>query len=169
MKTMTIRHMADAPSERRRRSLKALVGSGDKIMLFLLPFLVIAVGLGYLYPSASAVPEMSLAVRAFVWAALAIGVTMWLWSVALILAKVPKGELITSGPFALVKHPLYTAVSLLVIPAVGLLLGSWLGLVIGVPMYVGARRYAPAEEKDLARTFGAEWYGYCERVKIPWL
>ena len=27
----------------------------------------------------------------------------------LILARVPRGELVTTGPFALVKHPLYTA------------------------------------------------------------
>jgi Isoprenylcysteine carboxyl methyltransferase (ICMT) family. len=44
------------------------------------------------------------------------GVTIWIWSVVLILTKVPRGELITSGPYALVKHPIYTGVALLVLP-----------------------------------------------------
>ena len=97
------------------------------------------------------------------------GVGTWLWSVVLILTHVPRGELITSGPSALVKHPLYTAVALLVIPAIGFLLNSWLGLVTGVVMYLASRRYAPAEERELAETFGAQWDEYSARVKMPWL
>ena len=41
--------------------------------------------------------------------------------------KVPRGELITTGPFALVRHPLYTGVALLVLLGVlaGVLAGAW--------------------------------------------
>lgn len=97
------------------------------------------------------------------------GVGTWGWSVALILAKVPRGELITSGPFALVKHPLYSAVALLVLPATGFLRNTWLGAAVGLVMYAASRRYAPEEEADLARRFGAEWEAYRRRVKLPWL
>ena len=81
----------------------------------------------------------------------------------------PKGHLITTGPFALVKHPLYTSVSLLVLPSIGFLLDSWLGALIGIVMYVATRRFAPAEEEALSARFGARWDDYRATVKIPWL
>ena len=33
----------------------------------------------------------------------------------------------------------------------------------------GCRLYAPAEDKILARVFGAEWEAYRARVLVPWL
>ena len=97
------------------------------------------------------------------------GVTMWIWSVVLILAEVPKLKLITSGPYSLVKHPLYTAVALLVLPWIGLLLNTWLGVLIGIVLYVASRIFAPEEERTLSTAFGPAWDEYCTDVKIPWL
>jgi protein-S-isoprenylcysteine O-methyltransferase Ste14 len=97
------------------------------------------------------------------------GIVLWIWSVVLILTKVPRAELIATGPFALVKHPLYSFVPLLVLPWVGFLLDSWLGAVLGVVMYVASRRYAPLEEAELAETFGTRWDDYCGELWIPWL
>ena len=150
-------------------NIKALVGAGDRIVKPVLPFLVIGVALNVLYPSVFGVggPLPALKVAALV--ALVPGVVGWLWSVVLILTRVPKHELITGGPFALVKHPLYTAVSLLVVPAIGILLNSWLGVVIGLVMYLASRRYAPGEEETLSREFGDEWDRYATGVLAPWL
>ena len=102
-------------------------------------------------------------------AALVGGVTVWIWSVVLILTRVPRGELITSGPYALVRHPLYTGVALLVLPWAGFLLDTWLGALIGVVLYLGSRLFAPEEEEELSETFGARWHEYRRTVKIPWL
>ena len=33
----------------------------------------------------------------------------------------------------------------------------------------GSRRFAPAEEAELAAAFGARWDAYSGSVKIPWL
>jgi protein-S-isoprenylcysteine O-methyltransferase Ste14 len=150
-------------------SVKTLVGSGDAIGRLVLPFLVVGVVLNILYPSAFSVGGPPYALRWLSIAVLIVGITVWAWSVVLILTKVPKHELITSGPFSLAKHPLYTGVSLLVIPWLGFLLDTWLGVVIGIVMYIGSRRYAPAEEKVLAETFGVDWDEYCGSVKMPWL
>ena len=68
-----------------------------------------------------------------------------------------------------VKHPLYTAVALLVLPWIGFLLNTWLGALIGIVLYVGSRIYAPAEEASLSETFGAKWDEYSSTVKMPWL
>jgi protein-S-isoprenylcysteine O-methyltransferase Ste14 len=97
------------------------------------------------------------------------GVVIWLWSVVLILTRVPQKKLITTGPYSLLKHPLYTAVGLLVLPWLGFLLNTWLGLVIGIVLYIASRMFAPAEEEGLAKTFGTSWDEYSHAVKIPWL
>jgi protein-S-isoprenylcysteine O-methyltransferase Ste14 len=149
--------------------LRQLVGSGDRIMLLVLPILVVGVILNVLFPSFFAVggPPALLIVISVV--ALIPGIAIWAWSVVLILTRVPKKQLITDGPYALVKHPLYTAVAFLVLPSIGFLLNTWLGIVIGAALYVGSRLYSPREEELLAQAFGAAWDEYCRKVKIPWL
>jgi Putative protein-S-isoprenylcysteine methyltransferase len=149
--------------------LKELVGSGDKIALLMLPFVVVGLVLNIAFGSVFDIGGPSDVVRVISIVVLILGITIWLWSVVLILMKVPRGELITTGPFALVRHPLYTSVALLVLPWLGLLLNSWLGVVIGIVMYVGARMYAPREEAVLAETFGTAWDDYRTTVRIPWL
>jgi protein-S-isoprenylcysteine O-methyltransferase Ste14 len=150
-------------------NLKELVGSGDRIALFAAPFVVVGVTLNVLHRSWFTVggpPSVMLVVSIVV---SAVGVVIWAWAVALILLRVPQGELITTGPFALMKHPIYTAAALLVLPWVGFLLDSWLGALVGLAFYAGSRRIAPAEEVELAQRFGPAWTAYTHTVKLPWL
>lgn len=156
-------------SFRRPRLLKVLVGSGDKIGLLTLPFLLVGLFLNIVYPSVFSVGGPSAALRAVSVIVLIPGLTVWVWSAALILRKVPRGELITNGPYSIVKHPLYTSVGLLVLPWIGFIFNTWLGAVIGIILYIGSRIFAPAEEAELSKTFGAAWDEYCSTVKIPWL
>ena len=159
-----------APNPPARRSrLRSLIGSGDRIVLFTLPIVVVALLLWAIDPSRFAIDGSSPAVRVITLVVLAVGVVGWAWSAVLILTKVPRNELITTGPFAIVKHPLYTSVGLLVLPSIGVLLGTWLGVVSGVALYVGVRLFAPAEERDLHGAFGARWEAYERRVVVPWL
>jgi protein-S-isoprenylcysteine O-methyltransferase Ste14 len=150
-------------------NVKALVGSGDRIGALALPFLVIGVVLNVLYPAVFAVGGPPLALSVVSAVMLVPGITVWIWSVVLILIKVPRHELITTGPFALVRHPLYTGVGLLVLPWAGFLLNTWLGALLGVVLYIGSRLFAPAEETGLAQAFGAEWDEYAGKVMLPWL
>lgn len=160
---------AEPSTARPPLGLRALIGSGDRIGLFVLPFLVVGVALNIAFPAAFRVggPPPWLAVLSVV--LLAAGVIVWAWSVALILTRVRAGELVTTGPYAVAKHPLYTAVALLVLPWVGFLLDTWLGVVVGAALYVASRLFAPAEEADLARRFGPRWEAYRQRVRITWL
>ena len=149
--------------------LKALIGSGDKIALLTLPFVIVGLIATVTVPAVFDVGGPSALLRTISIVVLIPGVTIWIWSVVLILEKVPRGELITSGPYALMKHPIYTSVALLVLPWIGFLLDTWLGAVIGIVLYVASRTYAPAEEEALAATFGPAWDAYCATVKLPWL
>jgi protein-S-isoprenylcysteine O-methyltransferase Ste14 len=150
-------------------NLKALVGSGDRIGLVVLPFLVVGIGLNLAFPEIFAVGGPSEALRIVSIVLLVPGVTIWIWSAVLILREVPRGKLITSGPYALVKHPLYTAVALLVLPWAGFLLDTWLGAAIGLVLYAATRFFGPEEEAALSRTFGPRWDAYTRRVKLAWL
>jgi protein-S-isoprenylcysteine O-methyltransferase Ste14 len=150
-------------------NIRELVGSGDKVGLLTLPFLVVGVALNLAFPSffsAGGPPDL---LRWISIAVLVVGIAVWFWSAALILTKVPRHELITNGPYALVRHPLYTGVALLVVPWVGFLLNTWLGVVIGLVMYAGSRRFAPDEDATLARAFGPAWEQYRSHVMVPWL
>lgn len=160
-------HHLDAGGE--KKMLKTLVGSGDKIGLFTVPFLVVGLVLNILFPSIFSVGGPSTALKVISIIILIPGIIIWIWSVVLILTKVTRKELITNGPYALVKHPLYTGVSLLVLPWVGFLFNTWLGLLVGIVLYIGARLFASREEKNLALSFGSAWSDYSNKVLMPWL
>jgi len=88
---------------------------------------------------------------------------------------VPKADqgmdLVTTGPYRLVRHPIYLGFALLV-TGQGLAFGSWPALMIVlsgvVPTFVWRAR---AEEKLLSRTFGEPYAAYQQRTKmiIPYL
>lgn len=149
--------------------LRTLIGSGDRIGLFALPVIVVGLALNLAFPRLFAVGGPPDALRALSIVVLVAGVTIWIWSVVLILRHVPRGDLITTGPYRLVRHPLYAGASLLVLPWLGCLLDTWLGLAVGVVLYLGSRRYAPDEETQLSDTFGPDWAAYERSVKLPWL
>lgn len=150
-------------------NLNILVGNGRKIGLFTLPFLIVGLILNVLFPAFFSIggPSFDLALVSII--ILIPGIINWIWSVVLILTKIPRKELITTGPYALVKHPLYTGVALLVLPWIGILCNTWLGILIGVIVYIGSRLYAPEEEQILSKIFGEAWDDYCKKVKLPWL
>jgi protein-S-isoprenylcysteine O-methyltransferase Ste14 len=150
-------------------NVRALVGSGDRIGLFVLPVVVVGIGLNLLQPDWFRVGGPPAWLGWLSVAVLAVGVVGWAWSVLLILAMVPRHRLITSGPFAIARHPLYTSVALLVLPWLGFLLDTWIGVVIGLALYVASRLFSPAEEAGLAREFGPAWERYRTGVLLPWL
>lgn len=149
--------------------LKVLVGNGRKIGLFTLPFLVTGIILNIQFPEYFSVGGPSMAITWVSIILLVPGIIIWIWSVVLILTKIPRKLLIATGPYSLVKHPLYTGVALLVLPWIGILCNTWLGVFIGLIVYIASRIYSPEEEKILSKIFGAAWDEYCKKVKLPWL
>jgi len=147
---------------------KVLVGNGGKITLFTLPFLIIGLILNLVYPDFFKVGGSVLLIVISVIILIA-GIINWIWSIVLILTKVPRKELIITGPYSIVKHPLYTGMALLILPFLGFLLNTWIGVIFGIILYIGIKIYSPGEEELLAKYFGSAWNEYCNKVKIPWL
>lgn len=73
-------------------------------------------------------------------------------------------ELIATGPYALVRHPIYTAMLGMLI-ADGLVIGTWQGLLAGVAIYwIGTAMRTRREESLLRGVFGATYDDYARRV-----
>lgn len=159
-------HVAVRPSS---GTLGRLVGSGHKIGLAALPVVVVGLIANLVDPSLFRVGGPPPALRVASLLVLAVGIVVWVWSVVLILAEVPRGRLITTGPFAVVRHPLYTGVALLVLPWAGFLLDSWIGVLMGAALYACSRIFAPEEEAELAARFGERWADHEDDVWLPWL
>ena len=149
-------------------NIRALVGSGDRIGLVTLPFLVVGVVLNIAFPSLFTIggPPTWLGVLSVL--VLLVGVVNWAWCVY----SSDQGAASRANherPYAVVKHPLYTGAALLVLPWLGFLLNTRLGAAIGIVLYVASRMFAQAEEVELAQTFGGVWDAYTAEVKLPWL
>ncbi len=148
--------------------IKTLMGAGDLIIGFTLPFAVVGIIINMLSPHffRMNIGQSGIIVGIIL---LIIGVPIWLISVVQILVNVPRKRLITTGPFAVVLHPLYTSVALLVIPGVGFILNTWIGVGIGIILYIFSRLFSVKEEKELNDTFSNEYRLYRSKVLLPWL
>ena len=149
--------------------LKILVGNGRKIGLLTLPFLIVGIPLNIIFPEFFSVNDTSGLIFWISLLFLIVGFINWIWTVVLILTKIPRKQLITTGPYAIVKHPLYAGVAWLVLPWAGFMFNTWLGVVLGIVVYIGSRIFSPEEEKLLSRIFGVEWENYSKKVKLPWI
>lgn len=96
----------------------------------------------------------------FVWASATMGRN---WS---LVARTREDHvLVTRGPFALMRHPIYTALALVVI-ALAIALGHVAALVIALPVYaLGTWLRVRSEERLLHAMFGATYDAYAARVK----
>ncbi len=75
-------------------------------------------------------------------------------------------RLITNGPYAVVRHPMYLAVIIAFLGGL-LLFRTWTMLIFGLSM-LGLGRRAQLEERILAAEFGEEWEVYKQAVPA-WL
>lgn len=71
-------------------------------------------------------------------------------------------RLITRGPYAIVRHPMYVGVLLTGLGGL-LIYRTWTFMVV-VATFLGLIRRARREEQALAAEFGAAWEAYCRQV-----
>ena len=92
------------------------------------------------------------------------GVTIYVKALRNFNVDYKKGALATKGPFSVVRHPIYAAWILLIIPGFVLLFRSW--LLLGVPpvAYIAFRALIHEEDAHLQRTFGQSYLKYRFRV-----
>lgn len=91
------------------------------------------------------------------------------WVYASVYRIVPKQKLLTTGVYKIVRHPIYTGITLSFV-GIELLASSWLWvsmLFFCIPFYIQAKK----EEKLLVKHFGKKYKDYQQRTKmlIPWI
>lgn len=73
-------------------------------------------------------------------------------------------DLVESGPYAFVRHPIYASM-LLMLVATGLMMSNWIGLLIALVLYiVGTEIRVHVEERLLSSRFGDQFERYRRRV-----
>lgn len=92
------------------------------------------------------------------------GVLFFAWSVITIHRSFKKGTLITWGPFSIVRHPVYGAWIVLIMPGIALMYRSWILLVVPILMYSAFRLLINREEGYLRERFGTQYVDYKVRV-----
>jgi len=140
-------------------------GAGPRIGLFTLLYAVAAGAATLRWPAlftigAIAYPYLAAA------AAVLLLATVPLYVAAIVPLRKAYGEgrLVTGGAYAVCRHPLYAMWILLIMPAIALLLKSWLFFSTAVFMYVVARIEIRREEAYLEERFGRQYAEYKRRV-----
>ncbi|WP_265499994.1 methyltransferase family protein [Paracoccus beibuensis] len=135
--------------------------------VWLLAFIGLAWGCGRLLPAGPPI------LQPIGWALTAAGLALALWAAALMLQSRttvdPHGQpqaLVTTGPFALSRNPIYLA-DLLILLGAALALGAWLAapLLVWALARILAARFIRPEEARLAAAFPADFARYAARTR----
>jgi protein-S-isoprenylcysteine O-methyltransferase Ste14 len=141
-----------------------LVGQGGRILLVTAPALLAAVLAHLRAPGLVRLPIPGAVLTPIGVALMASGLVLWGAAVAQLLVGFPKGRLVTSGAYGVVRNPIYASVGLLVLPGLALVTATWGYLVPAATLCVAVEAFIGAEERDLLRVFGDEYRRYTERV-----
>jgi protein-S-isoprenylcysteine O-methyltransferase Ste14 len=107
------------------------------------------------------------------WAGVALGLAslgLWTWTQVLLgkewspqLQLRGEHHLVTSGPYAWVRHPLYTAMFGWAV-SVALVTANWVFVALAALSIVGMITRAPREEQMMLEQFGEEYKAYMQRT-----
>lgn len=96
---------------------------------------------------------------------MAAGIAMRLWSNGY---AIKMDKLTTSGPYALVRNPLYVGTGLIVLGAMVMFKLLWVGVIFFAFVALAYTRTIRSEEKMLADKFGAAYLDYRAKVPAMW-
>lgn len=119
----------------------------------------------YTWPEVCVVQAVPYGVaRPLGWALLLAGVALWAAGLVAVHRAYNSDRLVTSGAFALVRHPVYAAWITLMLPGIALLTRSWPALLVPVVIYVVFKRLIRTEDEYLTQRFGQAYLDYRSSV-----
>jgi protein-S-isoprenylcysteine O-methyltransferase Ste14 len=119
----------------------------------------------YLWPEVcllQSIPYMAFLVIGVI--LLAVGIPLWLAGVVAAMTAYNRDALMTSGVFGMVRHPIYSAWIVFVLPGVGLLCRSWPLLGATLVAYAVFKLTIRREDEYLEQRFGQAYRDYRSRV-----
>ena len=140
-------------------------GVGPRIIGSALLYAAAAVSATYRWPEYCIVPLLrSDVVTAIAVIMLAAGVAMWAVSAVTVMQAYNRDQLVTGRTFALVRHPVYSAAIVLMVPACALLTRSWPLLLTPVVAYTVFKLLIHREDEYLEQRYGQSYRDYRARV-----
>lgn len=88
------------------------------------------------------------------------GLIFYLSTARMLLKGIKETKLMTGGPYRICQNPLYATICLLIIPALSLLLNSWLIITSSIVGYILFRSFIKSEYTELEKFFGEEYLKY---------
>ncbi len=147
------------------KTTMTLGGIGPKLMLMCLPYIILALLVGYKYPEFLNIAYLeNLFARnvGLIW--LITGIVFWISSVIIFLQDFKTGKLITRGTFGLCRNPIYASMLIFIIPAFAIIFHSGLIASIALVFYLGFKISIHGENILLERTFGNDFENYRKSV-----
>lgn len=140
-------------------------GIGPRIVGAVLVCAIAAAGLSYEFPRVCLVPALrQSAVAAIAWALVVAGVAIWFAGAIVVMRAYDRDELVTTGVYSLVRHPMYAGWIVLILPGLVLLTTCWPLLAAPLAAYVIFKRSIRREDEYLAKRFGRSYLDYRGRV-----
>lgn len=142
-----------------------LFGCGPRLALVCLPYIILSLIIMIRYPEFLQLGFLNYPVYkvlGIVW--LGLGSLFWVYSAVYFLKYFKPGKLITRGPFALCRNPIYSSIIVFIIPALAIIFHSGLTFSIALVLYIGFKISIHGETIVLRRIFGAEYDIYEKSV-----
>jgi protein-S-isoprenylcysteine O-methyltransferase Ste14 len=140
-------------------------GCGPRLALLSLPYVILSLIVMCKYPEFFDLRFLdfsSAKIFGFIW--LGLGVIYWMYSAIFFLKHFKPGKLITQGPFALCRNPIYSSIIVFIIPSLSLIFHSGLTFSISLVLYIGFRISIHGEANVLRRIFGEDYEIYEKSV-----
>jgi protein-S-isoprenylcysteine O-methyltransferase Ste14 len=140
-------------------------GVGPKIMAPAIAYDIVAGIATHFWPNVFLIRSVSVSILVGAGIVLLIfGVPMWAIAIRTIVRAFKRGELVTSGVYGLVRHPIYSAWIVLIFPGIALLCRSWPMLLASLVAYIVFKVLIKREERYLEEQFGKAYLDYRGRV-----
>jgi protein-S-isoprenylcysteine O-methyltransferase Ste14 len=142
-----------------------LFGCGPKLALLSLPYVILSLIVMFKYPEFFDMRFLDFTwakVLGFVW--LGLGIIFWIYSAIFFLKHFKPGKLITNGPFALCRNPIYSSIIVFIIPSLAFIFHSGLTFSISLVLYIGFKISIHGETNVLRKIFGEEYELYEKSV-----
>lgn len=140
-------------------------GVGPRLVITTLPVVALASIIMYKDPSFLVMESLGNPTATIVGSAwMALGLVFFILSAITFARGFKKGQLVTHGPFALCRNPIYASFIVFLVPALAIILKSGLILAVDIALYVNFKVLIREENISLKRIFGQEYEQYAKRV-----
>ncbi|MFX1394104.1 MAG: methyltransferase family protein [Promethearchaeota archaeon] len=142
----------------------SLWGVGPKIVLVLLPFIILFCFLHFTFYPLFLLPFESLLMIIIGIIFIIIGIPIYFKSRKTIIKAYHSSELVTSGIYGHMRHPLYGAFILFITPGIVFIFNSWILFFIPLSYYIIFRIFIRKEERYCIEKFGEQYIKYKKQV-----